>query len=40
MTVIMIATVREHLLLQRYEQFAKTHYAEPNDEVIAFYYLV
>ena len=38
-TVIMIATVRGHLLLQRYEQFVKTLYAELKDEVIVSFYL-
>ena len=33
-TVTMIVTVHGHLLLQRYEQFIKTLYAEPKDEVI------
>ena len=35
----MIATVRGHLLLQRYRQFVKTPYAEPKDGVIAVSYL-
>ena len=35
----MIATVHQHLLLQRYEQFAKTLYAERKDEVIVGSYL-
>ena len=35
----MIAKVRGHLLLQRYEQFVKTLYADPKDEVIAGSYL-
>ena len=38
-TVTMIATARGHLLLQRYEQFVKTLYAEPKDEVIIGSYL-
>ena len=38
-TVTMIATVRGHLLLQRYEQFVKTLYTEPRDEVIVGSYL-
>ena len=33
-TVIVIASVRRHLLPQIYEQFVKTLYAEPKDEVI------
>ena len=38
-TVTMIATVRGHLLLQRYEQFVKNLYAELKDEVIVGCYL-
>ena len=38
-TVTMIATIRGHLLLQRYEQFVKTLYAKPKDEVIVDSYL-
>ena len=38
-TVTMIAKVCGHLLLQRYEQFVKTLYADPKDEVIAGSYL-
>ena len=33
-TVTVTASVRRHLLLQIYEQFVKTLYAEPKDEVI------
>ena len=36
----MIATVRGHLLLQRYEQIVKTLYAEPKDELIVGPYLI
>ena len=38
-TVTMIATVRGHLLLLRYEQFVKNLYAELKDEVIVGCYL-
>ena len=38
-TVTMIVTARGHLLLQIYEQFVKTLYAEPKDEVIVGSYL-
>ena len=37
-TVIVIASVRRHLLPQIYEQFVKTLYAEPKDEVIVGFY--
>ena len=38
-TVTIIATVCGHLLLQRYEQFVKTLYAEPKNKVIVGSYL-
>ena len=36
----MIATVRTNLLLQRYVQFVKILYTEPNDQIIIGSYLL
>ena len=38
--VTMIATVRTNLLLQRYVQFVKILYTEPNDQIIIGSYLL
>ena len=38
--VTMIATVRTNLLLQRYVQFVKILYIEPNDQIIIGSYLL